>query len=132
MAINDLRPRQRLFVQEYLVDMNATRAAIAAGYSKQTARKIGSENLTKPDIKKAIAHGLKAQADKAEITADRVIARIAEIAFDDNAKPMETLKACELLGKRFKLFADVVEPTRVNGGVRVILTMPKNGSEAPS
>ena len=54
---NDLTDKQALFVLEYLVDLNATQAAIRAGYSAQTARKIGSENLTKPDIMQAIASG---------------------------------------------------------------------------
>ena len=47
MALND---KQEMFCREYLVDLNATQAAIRAGYSDKTARKIGSENLTKPDI----------------------------------------------------------------------------------
>lgn len=131
MAKLALNPKQRLFVQEYLIDKNATRAAIAAGYSKKTARQMGAENLSKPDIQKAIKSGLAEQADKADVTADRVIARIAEIAFDDDNKPMEILKACELLGKRFKLFTDVVETNGNHGGAQVILYLPRNGSEAP-
>lgn len=47
MALTD---KQRRFCEEYVVDWNATRAAIAAGYSENTARAIGAENLTKPDI----------------------------------------------------------------------------------
>ena len=45
-----LEPRQERFVLEYLIDLNATQAAIRAGYSEKTARAIGCENLTKPDI----------------------------------------------------------------------------------
>ena len=52
-----MTPKQKLFAQEYLVDLNATQAAIRAGYSKKTARKIGQENLTKPDIAKEIEKG---------------------------------------------------------------------------
>lgn len=51
MALTD---KQRVFIDEYLVDFNATRAAIAAGYSEKTARFIGSENLTKPNIREEI------------------------------------------------------------------------------
>ena len=49
-----MNPKQKIFCDEYLVSLNATEAAIKAGYSKKTARSIGQENLTKPDIKKYI------------------------------------------------------------------------------
>lgn len=49
-----LKGKQIEFVEQYLIDLNATQAAIRAGYSIATARKIGSENLTKPDIPVAI------------------------------------------------------------------------------
>ena len=51
MALTD---RQQRFIEEYCVDYNATQAAIRAGYSKKTARQIGFENLTKPDIRDAV------------------------------------------------------------------------------
>lgn len=51
----ELTPKQRLFVAEYLKDFNATKAAIAAGYSKKSAGVIGRENITKPEIRKALA-----------------------------------------------------------------------------
>lgn len=51
-----LSPKQERFVQEYLVDLNATQAAIRAGYSKKTAASIGEENLRKPGIQNFIAH----------------------------------------------------------------------------
>ena len=54
-----------------LVDLNATQAAIRAGYSKKTAREIGCENLTKPNIAEAIAEAQKARSERTEITADR-------------------------------------------------------------
>ena len=49
-----LTQKQRRFIDEYIISGNATQAAIKAGYSKKTARKIGQENLTKPDIKAEI------------------------------------------------------------------------------
>ncbi len=54
-----LSPKQERFVQEYLVDLNATQAAIRAGYSKKTAASIGEENLRKPGIQNFIAHSRK-------------------------------------------------------------------------
>lgn len=50
-----LTPKQQRFVEEYLVDCNATQAAIRAGYSKKSAYSIGQENLKKPEVKEAIA-----------------------------------------------------------------------------
>ncbi len=50
-----LTQKQQRFVDEYLVDLNATQAAVRAGYSEQTARRIGPENLSKPDIAEAVA-----------------------------------------------------------------------------
>jgi terminase small subunit-like protein len=49
-SADGLSPKQRRFVAEYLIDLNAAEAAIRAGYSHKTARSVGSENLTKPDI----------------------------------------------------------------------------------
>lgn len=78
-----LTDKQEMFVKEYLVDLNATQAAIRAGYSKKTARKIGQENLTKPDIQAAIQKAMNERSKRVEITADRVLQELAHIAFDD-------------------------------------------------
>lgn len=126
-----LNARQKTFVKEYLVDKNATRAAKAAGYSKKSAKQMGTENLAKPSIRKAIDAGLAKQATKADISADRVIARIAQFAFDKKSiKPSDILKACELLGRRFKLFTDVTEVSGKDGGPQVIAYIPDNGKAA--
>lgn len=76
-----LNAKRRRFVCEYLVDQNATRAAIRAGYSRKTARAIGSRLLTKVDIQRAIAVRL----EKHEVTADRVVGELAKIAFSNVA-----------------------------------------------
>ncbi len=78
-----LTPKQAAFVQEYLVDLNATQAAIRAGYSKRTARAIGAENLTKPDIAVAIATAKIERSKRTEITADRVLEELARVGFAD-------------------------------------------------
>lgn len=64
-----LTAKQTKFISEYTVDMNATQAAIRAGYSAKTANRIASENLSKPDIQEAIT---KAQAESAERNATTV------------------------------------------------------------
>lgn len=78
-----LSPKQALFVSEFLIDRNATQAAVRAGYSKKTARSIGQENLTKPDIAAAIEAGEKAIADRNEISQDRVAQELALLAFSN-------------------------------------------------
>jgi len=78
-----LTARQRRFVDEYLVDVNATQAAIRAGYSARTANVSGCENLTKPNIAAAIITAMQARAQRTQITADRVLEELAVIAFSD-------------------------------------------------
>lgn len=72
-----LTAKQERFVAEYLKDGNATRAAIAAGYSKNTARSTGAENLTKPDIAAAIARAQSERTERTHIDIDYVIQRLA-------------------------------------------------------
>jgi phage terminase small subunit len=80
MALTD---KQRRFVDEYLVDLNATQAAIRAGYSEKTARAIACENLTKPDIEAAIAEAMEQRERRTQITQDRVLQELARVAFFD-------------------------------------------------
>src|SRR5271166_5586839 len=70
MAPMKLTPKQARFVQEYLIDLNAAQAAIRAGYSAKTARVIGHENLTKPDIAAAIEKAKAKRAERTELTSD--------------------------------------------------------------
>ena len=79
-----LTEKQARFVAEYLVDLNATDAAIRAGYSEKTAYAIGFENLRKPEIQEAIRAEMEARAKRTEITQDRVLLELARIAFSDS------------------------------------------------
>lgn len=72
-----LTAKQQAFVNEYLIDLNATQAAIRAGYSQDTARQIGSENLSKPDIQLAIEAAQAERASRTKIDADWVLQRLA-------------------------------------------------------
>lgn len=74
-----LNSRQAMFCQEYLLDLNATQAAIRAGYSKKTAAKIGSENLRKPDITNCIQELKNKRSERTKIDADYVLQRHREI-----------------------------------------------------
>ncbi len=140
MARN-LSQKQQLFVQEYLVDLNATQAAKRAGYSEKTARSVGAENLTKPDIQKAISDAIEVRSERTEVTQDYVLKTIVEtierskqarVITDSQGEPMtqETedgdlkvvarydanavLKGAELLGKHLKMWTD---KTELSGGV---------------
>lgn len=86
---NELTPKQRAFVREYLIDLNATQAAIRAGYSEKTARSVAAENLTKPDIAAAIEAAMKLRAERTDITADRVLKELAKIGFADIRKAVK-------------------------------------------
>jgi phage terminase small subunit len=78
-----LTPKQARFVAEYLVDLNATQAAIRAGYSQDTAGSIGSEHLTKPEIAEAVAAGKAKQLKSSDISAARVLEELRRLAFID-------------------------------------------------
>lgn len=89
--------KQKLFCEEYLIDLNATQAAIRAGYSPETAGAIGAENLKKPQIQKAIARAMADRSRRTGVNADRVVMELAKIAFVNAADVIDaedaTLKA---------------------------------------
>lgn len=128
-----LTAKQQRFVDEYLVDLNATQAAIRAGYSKKSAASIGEENLRKPDIQRKIREATQERSQRTAITQDYVLTGILEVvercrqvapvldrsgeqimvetpagdlapAFEFDAK--NVLKGLELLGKHLNLFAE--------------------------
>lgn len=80
-VVNTLTKKQKRFVEEYLIDLNATQAAIRAGYSPDAAQQIGSENLSKPVIKNAIDKAIAERSRRTGINQDRVIHEIAKLAF---------------------------------------------------
>lgn len=138
-----LTEKQQRFIEQYLVNLNATQAAIRAGYSQDTASEIGYENLRKPQIAEAIAAARQAQAERTKIDADYVLQTIRETvercrqvepvtdkkgdavltvtadgqlakAFTFDSKGV--LKGCELLGRNLALWKDRVEHTGADGG----------------
>ncbi len=99
---NKLTPKQKRFIDEYLVDLNATQAAIRAGYSKKTAQRIGSENLSKPLLQAEIQKKQGKLQQKLEISQEKILNELAAIAFangTDFAKVISqgTLAAVEMI-----------------------------------
>lgn len=87
-----LTDKQLRFVEEYLVDLNATQAAIRAGYKEKNARVIGAENLTKPNIAEKIEKAMAERSARTEVTQDMVLKELAAVAFangSDFAKVVE-------------------------------------------
>lgn len=74
-----MTPKQEAFVREYLIDLNATQAAIRAGYSARTAKQQGQRMLTNVDVAEAITAAVQARTQRTEITADYVLNRLVEI-----------------------------------------------------
>jgi phage terminase small subunit len=103
----ELTRKQQAFVNEYLVDLNATKAAERAGYSAKTAYSIGQENLKKPAIAQAVESAMEERAERTQITQDYVLSGIkAVVEATRKEKPDTALKGYELLGKHLKLFTD--------------------------
>ena len=85
-AVRKLAPMQSVFVQEYLIDLNATQAAIRAGYSAKTAEQQGYQLLQKPSVQAAIAARQKEREQRTAVAADRVLLEAARLALFDPRK----------------------------------------------
>lgn len=83
-----LTAKQQRFVQEFLIDLNATQAAIRAGYSTRTANEQGARLLAKVSVRSAVEDGQKAREKRTGITQDRVLNEIARVAFSDKRRLM--------------------------------------------
>lgn len=134
--------KQKRFADEYLIDCNATQAAIRAGYSEKTARQIGQENLSKPDIRNYIDEQLAKMHDENIADAEEVMKYLTSVLRGQSESEIvvvegtgdgcsdarrmtkapdekERLKAAELLGKRYGMFTDKVN---LEGAVPVIIS----------
>lgn len=123
MALNE---RQRRFAEEYIVDLNATQAAIRAGYSPRTAKMQGSRLMTHDDIQKLIGELGKERQKRTQITADRVLEEFASVAFQKAGDEQDThlrynnkLRALENLAKLLGMDRAAVQGTE-GGGVVLI------------
>ncbi|MCH7558895.1 MAG: terminase small subunit [Planctomycetes bacterium] len=100
-----LTQNQKSFCEEFMVDNNATQAAIRAGYSKRSAYSTGHDNLKNIEIQKYISELKEARSLRTQVTADRVLKEITKIAFAEKGiKPGHKLKALGMLGKHVGIF----------------------------
>jgi len=128
-----LTAKQKIFCAEYMVDLNATQAAIRAGYSKKTAQEIGSQNLSKLIIQQEVQKLMSIRAEKTATTAENVIKGI--LAVIEDAKAMKetdvgrsmtnhtaALKGYELLGKHLAMWTDkkITESTVKVSGINIV------------
>ena len=107
-----LTEKQERFCLEYVVDFNASDAARRAGYSEKTAGAIGWENLKKPEITQRVQELTQDDATATELTRERVIAGLMEIATTGKAESAR-VRSWELLGKHLAMFTDRIEVTQV-------------------
>jgi phage terminase small subunit len=126
-----LTDKQKRFCEEYLIDLNATQAAIRAGYSAKTAKSIGQENLTKPDILQYVKNKQERISKKTEVTQEWVLERLVQV--HDRCMQVEpvrdregnetgeyvfkdsgAIKSLELLGKHVGMFKEKLELTVAN------------------
>lgn len=120
-----LTAKQQRFCDEYLIDLNATQAAIRAGYSEKTAYSIGNENLNKPELKKYIEDRMAEKESALIADQNEVLKYLTAVMRGDHTEQTpifigegiqkitdidvsakDRLKAAELLGKRYSLFTD--------------------------
>lgn len=140
--MNKLTEKQEAFIREYIIDLNATQAAIRAGYSEKTATEQGSRLLTNVKVRARIEELQNERAEKLKLNAEWVLNRLKEISdrcmtaepvmtFDYESKSMiETgeyqfdstgaNKATELIGKHLGMFKDKVE---ITGGTVIRVTV---------
>lgn len=108
---SQLTPKQQRFVQEYMIDSNATQAAIRAGYSEKTAQEQSSRLLSNVKVAKAIEDRLQKLSKKTLITAERVIEGLLTEAeyYGESSSHGARVSAWEKLGKHLGIFVEKVE-----------------------
>lgn len=128
----ELTDKQRKFVSEYLKDLNATQAAIRAGYSQKTADRIGPQLIGKTWVREAIEAAQKRREKRTEITQDRVVQELARIAFGNSrsvmswtASGMRLRNSDDLTEDEAAIVSEVRETTTKDGGSMALKTHDK-------
>jgi phage terminase small subunit len=124
--------KQKRFCEEYLVDFNAAQASIRAGYSKNTAKEIGYENLNKTEIQQNIQAQLKVLQERTGITQERVLNELAKVAFFDVRniyKRGNLLKEISELDENSSGAIAGIEVSEMYKGDKKLSSQTKNGKE---
>jgi phage terminase small subunit len=116
--------RQWRFVQEYLARANTTEAAVKAGYSPKTARTMGSENLTKPDIREALEKAQAKVQERVEVTAERIVGELLGIARDEEEPAVARVSAYREVNDMLGFHAPPKGRMQEEIGLLVIHDMP--------
>ena len=111
-----MNAKQKRFCDEYLIDLNATQAAIRAGYSEKTARQIGQKMLSIVDVRAYIDEQLELIHTEKTADAREVLEYFTAVLRNKNASEKDRLKAAELLGKYYGLFTEKMELSGKDGG----------------
>lgn len=124
--------KQMAFCDHYITTLNATEAAKLAGYSEKTARSMGCENLTKPNIKEYIELRLAELEEKRIADATEVLQYLTGVMrgeikdqFDLDPSLQDRTKAAELLGKRYRLFIDKQETHVSTEPITILNDIPR-------
>lgn len=132
-----LTDKQTAFVREYLVDLNATQAAIRAGYSERTAYSVGQRLLKKVEIQRAVAAAQAKRARRVEIKAEDVLRGVIEVTTQarDSGDLKTALKGYELQGRHLGMWTERVkqEVSGPDGGPvasEIVVRFVEPGGEA--
>jgi phage terminase small subunit len=118
MGKEKLTDKQKRFCEEYLIDLNATQAAIRAGYSEKTANEQGSQNLAKLSIQEYIKELMESRSERTQITADMVVKELAKIGFSDIKNYYdsdEDQKDITKLDNKFTAAVSQIKVTKIDG-----------------
>lgn len=108
LASGELTPKQKRWVAEYLVDLDATKAALRAGYKPASARATGHRLSQLPEVQAQVRAAQAKVTAQLEVTAKDVLAELAKVGMDPEISPVK-VRALELLGKHFQLFVERVD-----------------------
>lgn len=106
--------KQKRFVEEYLIDLNATQAAIRAGYSEKTAYSAGQRMLKNVEVRSYIEERQKQARNKRIMTAEKRMERLSDIAMNHDVKPSDVVKAIDVLNKMTGEYVSKVEISEVD------------------
>ena len=114
----NLTPKQQRFVEEYLIDLNATQAYIRAGFSEKLANTNAAKLLQNTTIAKAIEDARKEVSEKAQVTVEMVVQGLLNEAKDlsEGSTQSARVSAWAHLGKHLGMFKDKIEHTGKDGG----------------